>query len=92
MTTVIHQLKTDPEVFQAVFDGRKTYEIRKHDRNYKVGDVLDLHETTHTGAEIAAGAPLVYTGRKHSTWISHILTGPIYGLEAGWSILSLEHW
>jgi len=38
---------------------------------------------------MAAGAPLVYTGRKVVRGVSHVLTGPIYGLAAGWSILSL---
>lgn len=86
----VHELKTDPEVFQAVLDGLKTYEIRKNDRGFAVGDTLVLRETTHSGAAIAAGAPLEYTGRQYATSVTHMLTGPIYGLEAGWSILSLR--
>lgn len=85
-----HELKTDPEVFQAVLDGLKTYEIRKNDRGFAVGDALLLRETTHSGAAIAAGAPLGYTDRQYATWVTHILTGPVYGLEAGWVILSLK--
>ena len=85
-----HELKTDPEVFQAVLDGRKTYEIRKNDRGFSVGDELLLRETRHTGAEIAAGCQLEYTGRELIVWVSHMLTGPIYGLAAGWSILSIQ--
>lgn len=85
----IHDLKTDPSVFQAVLDGAKTYELRKNDRGYSTGDELRLRETRYTGAEMAAGDPLEYTGREVSRSVSHMLTGPIYGLEAGWSILSL---
>lgn len=85
----IHELKTDPEVFQAVLDGAKTYEIRKNDRGFAVGDALLLRETTHTGEAIAAGAPLAYTGRQFAATVSHVLHGPIYGLVDGWSILSL---
>lgn len=83
-----HILKTDPEVFQAVLSGAKTFEIRLNDRGYAVGDVLGLRETKHTGAEMRAGAPLVYTGRECQRFVSHVLTG--YGLADGWCCLSFR--
>lgn len=43
-TETSHDLKTLPEYFQAVCDGRKTFEIRKNDRNFKEGDILNLWE------------------------------------------------
>ena len=81
-----HILKTDPAVFQAIFDGLKTYAIRFDDRGFAVGDVLQMRETTHTGAEIAAGAELEYTGREITKTVSHVQSG--YGLGEGWVILS----
>lgn len=81
-----HILKTDPAVFEAVVAGAKTYEIRFNDRGFAVGDELVLRETTHTGAEIAAGAVLEYTGREVTKTVSHVLSG--YGLGEGWVILS----
>ena len=39
-----HQLKTWPEYFKAVAAGTKTFEVRENDRNFKVGDVLELRE------------------------------------------------
>lgn len=81
-----HTLKTDPAVFQAIADGVKTYTIRLNDRDYAVGDVLQLRETTHTGAEMAGGAPLEYTGREITKTVSHVLGG--YGLAEGWVNLS----
>lgn len=84
-----HALKTDPEVFEAVSVGAKTYEIRFNDRGFAVGDELQLLETTRTGADIAAGAPLEYTGREILKTVSHVLGG--YGLADGWVILSFEN-
>lgn len=50
----IHELKTWPDFFRDVADGRKKFEIRKDDRDYKVGDLLRLKEydpqtQTYTG-------------------------------------------
>ncbi|GEO68048.1 ASCH/PUA domain-containing protein [Levilactobacillus spicheri] len=39
-----HELKIQPDYFKAVFMGTKTFEIRKNDRGYKVGDMLILKE------------------------------------------------
>jgi hypothetical protein len=84
-----HELKTDPEVFQAVYDGfRKAFEIRFNDRNFTEGDDLLLRETFYTGEEMNQGKPLIYTGREYEFHISYVLRGPIYGLKEGWVIMS----
>ncbi len=80
-----HELKTDPEVFQLSFDGKKGYEIRFNDRDYKVGDRLVLKETRFSGEEIKAGKPLEYTGRSLGCNITSMVCG--YGLDDGWVIL-----
>ena len=36
----IHTLKIETEFFKAVKERRKTFEIRKNDRNFQVGDIL----------------------------------------------------
>lgn len=52
-----HQLKILPQYFQAVTVGDKSFEIRKNDRNYKVGDNIVLseyEEGQYTGRNILA--------------------------------------
>lgn len=87
---MLHELKTDPSVFSESFAGMKMFEIRFDDRNYKVGDGLLLRETRHSGAEMQAGATLEYTGRTLLARVTNILHGPVYGLAAGWVIMSVE--
>lgn len=39
-----HELKLHPRYFSRVANGQKTFEIRKNDRDYQVGDILVLKE------------------------------------------------
>ena len=85
-----HELKTDPEVFQASWDHRKPYEIRYNDRQFMPGDKLILREIVYTGAEMRAGRPLKYTGRVILATVTNSLIGPVYGLLPNWCILSVK--
>jgi hypothetical protein len=87
---MIHELKTDPDVFQAVYDGNKNWEIRRNDRNFQVGDKLSLRETKSSGAEMRKGHMLQYTGRRIEALVTFILNGPAYGLQGGWCIMSIR--
>ena len=77
----IHELKISPKYFDDVKSGNKRFEIRKDDRDYKVGDLITLREYENGQ----------YTGRK----IENILTIYIlrdateYGLMDGYCILGL---
>lgn len=85
-----HVLKTDPSPFDNVWDGIKTCEIRKDDRGYRIGDKLTLKRTKYSGAEMAAGGDLVFTGLEIDATVTHVLRGPVYGLMDGWVILSIR--
>lgn len=39
-----HRLKSWPDSFRAAVSGRKRFEIRKDDRQFEPGDLVELHE------------------------------------------------
>lgn len=52
-----HSIKVLPEYFKEIIKGKKSFEIRNNDRDYKVGDLIVLKEfdgTTYTGREVMA--------------------------------------
>ena len=86
----MHQLKTDKDVFDQVWEGTKTFEIRKNDRDYQLGDLLILRETVYSGEQMSAGQPLFFTGRRIECAVTSLLLGPIYGLQDSWCIMSIK--
>ena len=44
----VHELKTWPQLFAAVNAGRKCWELRRNDRDFKEGDLLYLREYDNT--------------------------------------------
>lgn len=43
MMRLIHELKIRPHLFEAVSSGQKTSEVRIDDRNFQVGDLVELY-------------------------------------------------
>ena len=68
MTT--HELKTWPEFFEAIVDGRKNFEVRRDDRGFQAGDSVYLREYNplHGGR---------YTGRALEARIGYVLSNPV---------------
>lgn len=92
-----HELKILPQYFKSVQDGSKSFEFRKDDRGFEVGDTLILKEwdydliyKTEYGEE-EWGNPH-YTGRSIKKEISYILRGGIPGcrVRKGLAILGLK--
>lgn len=78
-----HALKTWPEPFAAVLAGNKNFEVRINDRDFAVGDTLELNEfdpdTQH------------YTGRQVHRLVTYMVRGGEWGLPKnlcilGWAI------
>mgnify|MGYP002674181114 CR=1 FL=1 len=66
---MIHELKCEPEYFQAVADGDKLFEVRFNDRKFMVGDFIALNECEHNEGMALDN----YTGRSVLARISYIL-------------------
>jgi hypothetical protein len=77
-----HALKTDPEYFQAILDGKKTFEVRKKDRPFKTGERLLLQEFDRSEGE--------YSGRETERWIIYILEGGRFGIDEGYVVMGLK--
>jgi hypothetical protein len=79
-----HELKTWPEPFQAVLDGRKRHEIRVNDRGFAVGDVLELFEYEPHKPDGEK-----YTGRTVRVRVTYLTPGGSWGLPAGLCVMSI---
>jgi len=76
-----HILKTWPEYFEAVLDGKKKFEFRENDRGYALGDTLWLHEWDPVKEE--------RTGRVALAYVTYLLEG-VFGLPDNMVIMSIE--
>lgn len=75
---MIHELKTYPSYFQKVRSGVKTFEVRKHDRNYQIGDTLILKEWFEE-----------YTGQEESVIVTYMLTDSKF-VKEGFVIMGIK--
>lgn len=75
----VHSVKIGKEFFEDVKNNVKTFELRKNDRNYKVGEILELHE-------YEAGEETGRTCRKLITYMLKEFTG----LQDGYCILGIK--
>lgn len=58
----VHGLKIEIDYFNKILDGSKTFEIRKDDRGFRFGDVVNLNEFyngEYTGRSIIANVGYV---------------------------------
>ena len=78
--TQTHELKIWPEHYDAILDGRKRFELRKADRNFKVGDTLLLKEYDPLWEK--------YTERECLVSITYILEGQ--HAIPGYCLMSIE--
>jgi hypothetical protein len=73
-----NELKTLAPYFYAVRDGSKTFELRKNDRGFKVGDNIKLVEYDPVND--------LYSGEEIRITVTYILEN-YGGIQPGWCIL-----
>jgi hypothetical protein len=80
---ITHYLKTWPGPFAATLDGTKRFEFRRNDRDFRVGDVLSLHEYDPTSG--------TYTGRCADCVVTYLLTADDgFGIPHGYVVMSIR--
>lgn len=77
--SIKHELKILPKYYDAVISGIKTFELRRDDRDFQVGDWIVLREWSDGE----------YTGRETAYGITYVLRNvPDYGLQEGYCIIN----
>lgn len=84
MTT--HKLKTWPEPFEAIAQGKKKFEFRRGDRDFGVGDCLLLCEHTEPNREFIG----FFTGREIVARVTYMVSGPMFGVPLGFVCMSID--
>lgn len=81
---MIHKLKCIQPYFNEVANGVKDFEVRKDDRNYQVGDRLDLYEGPEDIADNG-----IFRNHVHK-YIKYKLPGGSFGIKDGYCVLGLS--
>lgn len=79
MASKIHELKIMPKYFDEVIKGSKTFEIRRNDRDFEVGDRLLLREHTGRG----------YTGCNVRVLVTYVLKD-FEGVKDGFCVMGIK--
>lgn len=77
-----HQLKCWPPVFHHVATGKKTFEYRKNDRGFLVGDILCLSEYLPVKK--------IYTGKYIMAKVVYIVYGGQFGIPSEYCIMGIK--
>jgi len=81
-----HRLKLLDKYWPDVFTGKKSFEVRFNDRDYREGDILELVEVTSD-----ALGEIRETGRVLHRLVTYVLHGEDIPLEEPWCILGLTN-
>jgi Domain of unknown function (DUF3850) len=75
-----HRLKSWPESFRAILAGRKRFEIRRDDRNFQPGDIVELLQWDPVPDDDET--PRGFTGERAMFFVGYVERSP--AIPAGW--------
>ena len=79
-----HQIKILEQFADAVLDGSKNFEIRKNDRGYRKGDIVEFYPIYNDTKASMLSHPL--RGRQFE--ITYVLQG--WGLQEGYCVFGIK--
>ena len=79
---MIHKIKIEQKFFYDIASGLKSFDVRKNDRNYAVGDTLEMFEIDEN---------MTNTGRGVIVRVNYILPGGKYGIEENYCVMGITN-
>ena len=76
-----HELKCWPASFWDITTGKKTFDVRRWDRPYQVGDELHLREWDPSTQK--------YSGHNLTRRVTYLQMGGQFGVDPGYCVLGL---
>lgn len=71
-----HRLKVDRKYWPAIIDGRKSFEVRRNDRDFQTGDIIEMHPIDDVASLVS----------RRITYVLHTFPE---GLQPGYVVLGL---
>lgn len=78
-----HKLKIQKQYWDKVRNGLKTFEIRKNDRNYQVGDLIHF-------IPISDNSNMIIPHNQNTYIITYVFNGGEYGLSSDYCIFGIR--
>ena len=85
---MIHQIKLVQPYVDAVYKGLKTFEVRKNDRDYQIGDIIDFIPVIKTKAGEVIPIKHPITNKRYV--ITYILNGGDYGIDKDYVVFAIK--
>ena len=86
LTVTTHNIKCWPGPFQAMEAGDKTFEYRLNDRDYEVGDILNIMEWNPEANEGQGN----FTNRELKRIVTYMLRGGKFGLPKRYVVMAVR--